>query len=123
MSHGRRARGFAPLGALRAADLGLPRRETRRLLLADAWRRVAGDAVGRRLSAVQVTRGTVEIQADPRWADDLRDMLPLLVSRLARCAPDLGIRRFRLRIPGQEPAGAARSIAIDLRRSERVPER
>jgi hypothetical protein len=123
MDRARRATGFEPLGALRPADLGLPRRETRRLTLADAWRRVAGDAVGRRLSAVQVTRGTVEIEAgDPRWADDLRDMLPLLVSRLSRCAPDLGIRRFRLRIRGRETDRAERSIAVE-RRPDGAPER
>ncbi len=107
MNDGRRARGFERLGAVGASSLGLPRREARRLLLADTWRRVAGDAIARRLTAVRVLRGTVEIEADPRWAADLDDLLPALVSRLARCAPELGVRRYRLRIHGRERAEEA----------------
>ncbi len=107
MTDGRRAKGFERLGAVGASSLGLPRREARRLLLADTWRRVAGDAIVRRLTAVRVVRGTVEIEADPRWADDLHDVLPSLVSRLARCAPELGVRRYRLRIHGLERPAAA----------------
>jgi hypothetical protein len=106
----RRSRGFGPVGCVRLEGSGLRRQEARRLLLQHGWRRVAGDPVASRLSVQRVVRGTLEIEADPRWAASLAPVLESLVARLAARVPELGIRRYRLRTG--EGAGEVDAIPV-----------
>jgi len=110
----RRARGFESLGRVGPTEIGLPAREARRLLLAHAWRREVGDAVAKRLRPQRVVRGTLEIEADECWARDLRGLLPSLAGRLARAAPELGVRRFRVRVVGQGGVPEAEPIEGEI---------
>jgi predicted nucleic acid-binding Zn ribbon protein len=88
---------FARLGEVGAKALDLPERLARDLELQDAWRRVAGEAVARRLVPEGVRRGVLEIRVeDPRWLAAARSLAPKLAGRIAREAPGLGVKRLRL---------------------------
>jgi hypothetical protein len=96
----RRRRGFEPLGTSGARGFSLPPARERDLLLADAWQRAAGTALAARARAVRVDRGVLEIEVpERRWADALREQLRELASRAAALAPDLRIRRLRVKFP------------------------
>lgn len=104
-------KGFKPLGQIRVRDLDVPARRAKELLLAHAWRRVAGEALFERLRARGVRRGVLEIEVgDPRWARGAGILLPKLAGRLATESPDLGVRKVRLRVSG-EPLAKALSLA------------
>lgn len=94
--------GFERLGRLDVDNLGLPARQARDLLLEHTWQRVAGEAVARRARAVRVQRGVLEIEVtESAWAKNLKPLLPRLIGRLARVAPELGVKKFRLRLEGE----------------------
>jgi predicted nucleic acid-binding Zn ribbon protein len=102
-THDRRRGGFRRLDRGSLAAEGMPRKRVRELLLAEAWRRVAGDALSRRAEAEAVRRGVLEIRVtDPRWIDPLTEMIPRLAARLAQRYPELAVKRFRLRVEGEE---------------------
>ena len=105
----RRRRGFERIGTSGARGLSLPPPRARELLLADAWQRAAGTALAARARAVRVERGVLEIEVpERRWADALRQQLRELASRTAALAPDLQIRKLRVRLPdGSEAIPAA----------------
>ena len=106
-------RGFRPLGGVdpgRAAGLSAAR--VRDLRLQRAWLDVAGEALAQRVQAVRVSRGVLELAVDdPRWARELRALIPRLAVRLARADADLGIRKFR--ILGAPEAERARPLPDD----------
>ena len=54
--------------------------------------------------------GTLEIEAEPRWAASLEPVLGSLVGRLAARVPELGIRRYR--VMGGEGASATEAIPV-----------
>ena len=84
-------------------DADLRRSQARRLRLAYAWTSVAGPALARRVEAVRVARGVLELEiSDPRWAGEVKSLVPSLAGRLAGRFPDLGIRKMRLRLVGSE---------------------
>lgn len=96
MHGGRRGRGFERAGRLSADRLGLPQRHGRRLVLAEAWRAVAGDAIADRAPVVDLRRGVLALGLpDGTWGRTLRELLPGLAARLAASRPELGIRRYR----------------------------
>ncbi|MBZ5639414.1 MAG: DciA family protein [Acidobacteriia bacterium] len=97
----RRDRGFETLGAPGARGLSLPPHRARELVLADAWRRAAGRVLADRARAVRVERGTLEVEVpERRWAEALAAQLLELASRTAALAPELAIRKLRVRLPG-----------------------
>ncbi len=105
--------GFEPVGRVKVDGLGLPGSRSRQLELALAWREVAGDDVAARAQAVRVLRGVLEIEvADPRWADTLAPMIPLLAGRLTARHPGLGVKKFRLLRGGgrKEPAKSVEPV-------------
>jgi hypothetical protein len=84
-------------------DADLRRSQARRLRLAYAWTSVAGPALARRVEAVRIARGVLELEiSDPRWADQVKSLIPGLAGRLAGRFPDLGIKKMRLRTTGSE---------------------
>jgi len=99
----RRASGFEKIGSVMPDDADLRGPQARRLRLAHAWATVAGPALSRRVHAVRIARGVLELEiADPRWAGEVKSLIPSLAGRLAGRFPDLGIRKMRLRIaPGE----------------------
>ncbi len=109
----RRQRGFRPLGGVdpgRATGLSAAR--LRDLRLQRAWLDVAGEALARRVQAIRVLRGVLELAVDdPRWAKELRALIPRLAVRLARADAELGIRRFR--VLGADDGDAARPLPDD----------
>jgi hypothetical protein len=112
MKAGRRGRGFEPLGASGARGLSLPARRTRDLALAVAWRRAAGPALAARARAVLMERGVLEVEVpDRRWAEVLADQLRELASLTAVLAPELRIRKLRVRLPDGTELMAAASLA------------
>jgi len=81
--------------------MGLPTTKARELLLAHAWTELAGEAMARRATAV-IRRGVLEVEVEePSWRAALESLLPELAARLARAYPELGVRRYRLRWPGE----------------------
>lgn len=107
-------RGFRPLGGVdpgRAAGLSAAR--VRDLRLQRAWLDVAGPALARRVQAIRVSRGVLELAVDDaRWARELRALIPRLAFRLARADAGLGIRKFR--ILGAPDGNAARPLPDDV---------
>ncbi|HEX6851479.1 MAG TPA: DciA family protein [Candidatus Polarisedimenticolaceae bacterium] len=88
---------FVRLGEVGASAIGLPERLARELELARAWRRVAGEAVARRLVPEGIRRGVLELRVeDPRWLPTARALAPKLAFRMSREAPGLGVKRLRL---------------------------
>jgi hypothetical protein len=103
VSVSRRRRGFERAGCLPADQLGLPRAHGKKLVLAAAWRRVAGAAIARHARAIGIRRGVLEIAFDDeRWLEALKAAIPRVAARLARDCPELGVRRLRLRREGRE---------------------
>jgi predicted nucleic acid-binding Zn ribbon protein len=91
-----RTRGFRRLGEVGPEQLDLPAGRASQLRLAAAWRRVAGDLVARRTTALAVRRGVLELQvADESWAGTLEALVPSLAERLSAECPGLGIRKVR----------------------------
>jgi len=112
MRTGRRGRGFEALGAPGARGLSLPARRGRELALAVAWRRAAGPALAARARAVLVERGTLEVEVpDRRWADVLADQLRELASLTDGLAPELRIRKLRVRLPDGTEVMASAPLA------------
>lgn len=66
------------------------------MLLLHGWRRVAGEPVASRIEVRRIVGGTLEIEAEARWAASLGPVLGSLVGRLAGQVPELGIRRYRV---------------------------
>jgi hypothetical protein len=103
MASGRHRRGFERAGRLSADELGLPRAKANELLLSAQWKRVVGEAIARKTTAVAVRRGVLEIRLhDERWRETLTSLLPSLASRLATRCPELGVRKFALRGTGAD---------------------
>jgi hypothetical protein len=99
----RRGVGFERIGSVVPDDADLRRPQARRLRLAHAWTSVAGPALARRVQAVRIARGVLELEiSDPRWAGEVKSMIPSLAGRLAGRFPDLGIRKMRLVVAGSE---------------------
>ena len=94
----RRQQGFRPLGGVDPARAtGLSAARLRDLRLQRAWLDVAGAALARRVQAIRVSRGVLELAVDDaRWARELRALIPRLAFRLARADAELGIRKFRV---------------------------
>lgn len=91
--------------------MGLPAQRAKALLVSYAWLRVAGSALASKAPAGRLHRGTLEIEvADPRWAAALTRLLPRLAGRLAASFPDLGVRKFRLRVAGESAARPAELV-------------
>jgi hypothetical protein len=108
----RRRRGFERVGRLPAAELGLPRKRARELVLSAEWSRVAGEAIARRARAVGVHRGVLEIRVeDERWRQTLRSLIPRLAGRLAARCPELRLRKVVLLGSEQEPSESPLAIA------------
>jgi Dna[CI] antecedent, DciA len=103
----RRSRGFEPLGASGAQALGLSSSRTKDLQLQAAWRQLAGPVLSRRVSAIAVRRGVLELSvATPAWRRAIEHLLPELGARLSRDHPALGVTRFRLvDASGSRPSG------------------
>jgi len=80
------------------------------LLLLHGWHRVAGEPVASRLAVTRIVGGTLEIEAEPRWAASLEPVLGSLVGRLAARVPELGIRRYR--VMGAEGSSATEAIPV-----------
>lgn len=100
----RRGGGFRQAGSVDPRSLGLPARDAKRLALEGAWGRAAGGAIARVAHAADLKRGVVEIDVvDGVWARELAPLLPRIVGRMARELPELGIRKFRLRVAGEGP--------------------
>ncbi len=111
MGQGRRRRGFEHVGRLSASQLGLPPRLARELLLATAWRRVAGETIARRAAAVRVRRGVLEIRVpDEHWATMISELIPRLAGRMAAAYPELGVRKFRMQREGSSTPTRATTI-------------
>jgi hypothetical protein len=118
----RRRRGFEQTGTCAPDQLGLPKRKSRELRLAIAWREVAGDVLAGRAEAVRVNRGTLEVQVDERrWEEAVRALLPRLTGRVARAHPELGVKRCRLLV--QEGDSVRRGEALELEGDEAPAER
>lgn len=98
--------GFRPLGGVDPGTAtGLSAARVRDLRLQRAWLDVAGDALARRVQAVRVCRGVLELAVDDvRWARELRVLIPRLAYRLSQLDAGLGIRKFRI----LDAAGPAR---------------
>lgn len=112
MSENRFRKGFQPAGTVSPEELGLPRKRARELLLAVAWRRVAGEALAARAEARRVFRGVLEVEPlEPDVRETLRTLLPELAGRIAAGYPALGVRRCRLIGTGEDAAPAP---ALDL---------
>ena len=93
----RRSRGFEPLGATGAHDLGLSAARAKDLELQAAWRHVAGAAIARRVSVLALRRGVLELAvAEPAWRRVIENLLPELGARFTRHHRSLGVSRFRL---------------------------
>jgi hypothetical protein len=104
----RRSRGLERAGGLPAGELGLPLPAARELVLAHAWREIAGEAVARRVQPLRVQRGVLELAvADGAWERAIEELLPRLAGLLAARRPDLRLSRLRLHVPGA-PARTAR---------------
>lgn len=116
MSYQRRSNGFEPAGRIRPDELGLSRKRARALLLAVAWRRVAGEALSARAEARRLSRGVLEVETgDPGLAATLRSTLPDLAGRMAADFPALGLRKCRVIETGR---AEARSRPVEVRRPE-----
>ena len=114
MKRCRREAGFERLGALGPRELGLPAQRANALLVSYAWLRVAGSALAAKAPALKLHRGTLEIEvADPRWAAVLTRLLPRLAGRLAASFPQLGVRKFRLRVAGESVARPAEPVVTE----------
>ncbi len=110
MAQGRRRRGFEPVGRLPASQLGLPPRLARELLLAAAWRHVAGETIARR-AVVRMSRGVLEIRVpDEHWATMISELIPRIAGRMAAAYPELGVRKFRLQREGNSTPARATTI-------------
>jgi len=120
----RRRRGLERVDRGSLARGTLPAKRVRELMLAEAWRRVAGAALARRAVAQGVRRGVLELTiADPGWADALVSLIPSLAARLSRRYPDLGIRRFRLQVGGRpQPVRALAADAVVESAAPETPE-
>ena len=110
MAQGRRRRGFEHVGRFPASQLGLPPRLARELLLATAWRHVAGGTIARRVT-VRVSRGVLEIRVpDEQWATMISELIPRIAGRMAAAYPQLGVRRFRV----QREVGTVKKLLVAL---------
>jgi predicted nucleic acid-binding Zn ribbon protein len=110
MAQGRRRRGFEQVGCLPASQLGLPSRLAKELLLAAAWRHVAGETIARR-AVVRVNRGVLEIRVpDGHWATTMAELIPRIAGRMAAAYPQLGVRKFRMQREGQSRPARATTI-------------
>jgi hypothetical protein len=123
----RRGGGFSNFGGLAPEQLGLPPARGREMLLAHAWRTVAGPALASRATLGGLRRGVLEVRvpAGP-WAESVAALLPRLAGRLAASWPSLGVKRYRLVREGAAgPAPAAREVGgVDEERAEAAePER
>jgi len=114
VSSERRSSGFEPAGRIGPDQLGLPKRRARELLLAVAWRRVAGERLAARAEPRRVYRGVLEVEAlDADTAESLRMLLPELAGRIAAGFPALGVRKCRLIESGpDEPRSRPREIRM-----------
>ena len=75
----------------------LSRRRRGQARLAAAWSRAAGAPLARRLRAVAVRRGVLEIEVlDARWEGIAETVAPDLAAQVAAAEPALGIRAFRI---------------------------
>jgi len=111
MAQGRRRRGFEHVGRLPAGQLGLPPRLAKELLLATAWRQVAGETIARRAAAVRVKRGVLEIRVpDEHWAAMISELIPRIAGRMAAAYPELGVRKFRMQREGSVTPARATTI-------------
>ena len=121
-SRRRHNRGFERVGELRPEELGLPRKKSRELAVAAAWRQAAGEAIADRVAAVRITRGTLEIRLDPAhasWAHTILELLPLVAGRLAHEHPGLGVRKARLL--AEPPGSRFPDIVVSATTSSEVP--
>ena len=110
MAQGRRRRGFERVGRVPANQLGLPTRLAKELLLAAAWRHVAGETIARR-AAVRVSRGVLEIRVpDEHWATLISELIPRIAGRMAAAYPELQVRKFRLHREGNRTPARATTI-------------
>jgi len=101
----RREAGFEPAGSIGPDQLGLPRKQARALLVALAWRRVAGERLAGRFAARRVSRGVLEVESlEAGSAEELRAVLPELAGRIAAAHPDLDIRKGRVVESGRRKA-------------------
>jgi hypothetical protein len=103
--------GFRRLGEVRPTDLDLPAARARALLLQDAWKRLAGEAIVERTGKVEVRRGVLEVRClDRAWRGALLAVLPRLARALASECPDLGLASWRLRVEGEPGSGESAPI-------------
>lgn len=110
MAQGRRRRGFERVGCVPASQLGLPSRLAQELLLAAAWRHVAGETIARR-TAARVSRGVLEIRVpDEHWATLISELIPRIAGRLAAAYPELQVRKFRMQREGNRTPARATTI-------------
>lgn len=108
---GRRARRLQRAGNFRVDELGLPAARAQELLLAHAWPRVVGEGIARRVTALRVRRGVLELEVpSDSWAKTLGPLLPRLAGRLAADYPELAVHSFRLRRGGDGPPAGVQSI-------------
>lgn len=92
----------------------MPPRRARQLALHAAWQSAAGGAIARRARPVRIVRGVLEVTSDdPRWAAELRRVLPVVAGRIATARPAWGIRRVRLLVEGADPA-VAETIPVEF---------
>ena len=111
MGFRRRRSGLKQVGRLSVDELGLSRRRACELRLQAAWVEVAGEAIAQRAEPVRIARGVLELAVeDERWIASLRDLVPRLAGRLSARYPELGVRRFRLKLAGQS---AEAPVAVD----------
>jgi len=103
---------------------GLPAREARKLLVERAWSDAAGEGIARRARALDVKRGILEIEVTERaWARELAPLLPRIASRIARGFPELGVRKFRVRMGEEVLAAPAAPPAVSGESAEAPPRR
>ncbi len=93
--------------------MGLPLEQARRLLLARAWRDVAGEIVARRAPALGVRRGVLEILVpDGSWGRVLPEIIPRLAGRLAAQHAELRVTRYRLVLEGSAARFPAQPVGV-----------
>jgi hypothetical protein len=97
---------FRAIGAIRADRLGLSAVRAAELELVRVWRRVAGGLADR--FPPRVHRGCLVIELpDATWERAIGPYVPALAARLAAELPTLGLRRFRVDVPGRRGTATA----------------
>jgi hypothetical protein len=98
---------------VRPTELDLPPSKARTLLLEEAWRRIAGDAIVQRTGNVNVRNGVLQVRCrDRSWKGAILALLPRLARAVVAECPELAITSWKLTVEGETGAETASILSL-----------